>query len=125
MAGKPAPRARGSFAECFGANLTRARERAGLSQEELGFRASLHPTAVGNLERGERVPRLDSAMKLAAILGVPLGSLVEGIGWTVPEFTAGGFAFAAESDLKSPEPIQQATTQEAQKPKSATNSPNA
>jgi predicted MFS family arabinose efflux permease len=65
---------------------------------------------------------LDSATKLAAIVGVPLGTLIEGIGWSVPEFTAGGFAFAPESDLKPAEPIQQATAQEAQRPKAATTS---
>jgi len=45
------------FATQFGRNLARERERVGLSQEELGVRASLHRTAVSQLERGERVPR--------------------------------------------------------------------
>src|SRR5687768_13014872 len=38
----------------FGARLQRAREAAGLSQEDLAARAALSPNAVGALERGER-----------------------------------------------------------------------
>lgn len=38
----------------FGANLRRARRAADLSQEALGFRAGLHRTEVGLLERGVR-----------------------------------------------------------------------
>jgi len=38
----------------FGARLRRLREAAGLTQEELAFRAGLTPNAVGALERGER-----------------------------------------------------------------------
>jgi transcriptional regulator with XRE-family HTH domain len=37
----------GPFAVHLGKNIARARERAGLSQEELGVRSSLHRTAVG------------------------------------------------------------------------------
>ena len=54
----------------FGENLRRARKGAGLSQEELGVRASLHRTEIGLLERGERIPRIDTLVKLAARLGV-------------------------------------------------------
>lgn len=54
----------------FGENLERIRSRTGISQEELGFRAELHRTAVGQLERGMTVPRLDTVVKLAGSLGV-------------------------------------------------------
>src|SRR3954454_23999729 len=37
----------------FGARLRRAREAAGLSQEELAERAGVSPNTVGDLERGE------------------------------------------------------------------------
>ncbi len=53
----------------FGENLSRARKRAGMSQEEAGIRASLHRTEIGLLERGERVPRIDTAIKLAGAVG--------------------------------------------------------
>lgn len=86
---------RPEFARLFGLNLAKARLRMGLSQEELGFRASMHRTAVSQLERGEHSPRLDSAVKLAAILEVPIDSLLDGIDWKLPEFQAGGFLYAA------------------------------
>jgi transcriptional regulator with XRE-family HTH domain len=73
----------------FGHNLTRRRRQAGLSQEEAGIRASLHRTEIGLLERGERVPRIDTAVKLAGAMGVPLSDLVDGIEW-VPGMTKHG-----------------------------------
>lgn len=64
--------AAGTFAVRFGANLAYCRQRAGdLSQEELGMRAELHRTAVGQLERGERVARTDTLVKLAGSLAIP------------------------------------------------------
>lgn len=64
-----------------GKNLLRQRERANLSQEELAVRASLHRTEVGLLERGERLPRVDTLVKLAGGLGVSPCVLLEGITW--------------------------------------------
>jgi DNA-binding XRE family transcriptional regulator len=65
----------------FGQNLTRCREEVDVSQEELGFRASIHRTEVSLLERGERMPRVDTALRIAGSLGVPLGDLVTGLEW--------------------------------------------
>lgn len=80
-----------SFAEQFGRNLIGARRRAGLSQEELGVRASLHRTAVGQLERGERVARCDTLVKLAGSLGVEPGVLLAGLSWQPGELRIGRF----------------------------------
>jgi transcriptional regulator with XRE-family HTH domain len=66
----------------FGKNLARRRRRAKLSQEELAVRASLHRTAVGQLERGERVARVETLVKLAGSLDLPPGELLDGMGWT-------------------------------------------
>lgn len=66
----------------FGENLMRYRRRAKLSQEELGFRASLHRTEIGQLERGDRLPRIDTLIKLAGALAVPPGDLLKGMAWT-------------------------------------------
>jgi transcriptional regulator with XRE-family HTH domain len=79
----------------FGTNLARRRKRAHLSQEELAVRASLHRTAVGQLERGERVARVDTLVKLAGSLDLPPGELLDGMGWTpggtrVGQFTEWG-----------------------------------
>jgi transcriptional regulator with XRE-family HTH domain len=78
-------------ATSFGANLASARERTGITQEELSFRASLHRTEIGLLERGGRLPRIDTLAKLAGALGVPASSLLDGIAWQPGEFTRGGF----------------------------------
>jgi len=71
-----------AFAIRFGENLASHRESNHLSQEELGFRAELHRTAVGQLERGERVPRADTLVKLAGTLGIPVEALLQGLAWT-------------------------------------------
>ena len=60
-----------NVAEHFGENLRRARKRAGLSQEELAVRASLHRTEIGLVERGERSVLLETAIKLAGAADVP------------------------------------------------------
>jgi transcriptional regulator with XRE-family HTH domain len=65
----------------FGENLARRRREAQLSQEELGFRASLHRTEIGMLERGIRLPRIDTLIKLAGGLEIPPGDLLEGLDW--------------------------------------------
>ena len=65
----------------FGQNLARCREGADVSQEELSFRASIHRTEVSLLERGERMPRVDTALRIAGSLGVPLDDLVAGLEW--------------------------------------------
>lgn len=80
----------------FGDNLRRARKRADLSQEEVGHRASLHRTEIGLLERGARVPRIDTLVKLTAALGVRIDcALLEGIEWTPGKSEAGAFTAPA------------------------------
>lgn len=71
-------------AERFGRNLFRARRRAGFSQEELGALACLHRTEIGFVESGQRLPRVDTLLKLASALGVRAEELLEGIEWVVP-----------------------------------------
>jgi transcriptional regulator with XRE-family HTH domain len=82
-----------SFAERFGVNLAKARISVGLSQEELGVRASLHRTAVGQLERGERTARTDTLVKLAGALGVDPTVLLDGLAWQPGEMRVGRFEF--------------------------------
>lgn len=80
-----------SVAGQFGDNLRRYRKAAGLSQKELAVRASLHRTAVGHLERGERVARADTIAKLAGVLGVDPGDLFDGIAWEPGGIRVGRF----------------------------------
>jgi transcriptional regulator with XRE-family HTH domain len=77
----------------FGQNLLRCRRLAGLSQEELGSRASLHRTQIGMLEHGMRVPRIDTMMQLAGAMAIPPSELLEGIHWTPGDARSGSFSF--------------------------------
>jgi transcriptional regulator with XRE-family HTH domain len=63
----------------FAANLRAHRQRKGLSQEALGYRAGLHRTEISLLERARRDPRLETLEKLARALEIPVSDLVEGI----------------------------------------------
>ncbi len=79
------------LAECFARNLVAERERAEISQEELGLRAALHRTEISQLERAKRVARIDTVAKLAGALGVPTSRLLDGIAWSPGEYTPGSF----------------------------------
>jgi len=54
----------------FGEQVRRLRKAAGLSQEELGFRAGIHRTYIGAVERGEQNISVDSIHKLAKALKI-------------------------------------------------------
>lgn len=77
------------LARCLGENVLRTRRRADLSQEELGALASLHRTEIGQLERGVRLARIDTVIKLAGALEVSPGDLLKGMAW-VPGRTPQG-----------------------------------
>jgi transcriptional regulator with XRE-family HTH domain len=68
--------------ERFGENLLRVRQARKLSQENVAERAAIHRTQISLIESGRRVPRLDTLVKLAGALEVPLSTLLEGIAWS-------------------------------------------
>ena len=79
----------------FAANLRRARRQAGLSQEEVGWLASLHRTEISLLETGARTPRIDTLVKLAAALGIRIDcALLEGITWNTGSTQLGAFSLS-------------------------------
>ncbi|MGN0642698.1 MAG: helix-turn-helix domain-containing protein [Huintestinicola sp.] len=51
-----------------------------ISQEELAEKCGLHPTYIGQLERGEKNATLESIEKVASGLSVSLSRLFENIG---------------------------------------------
>jgi transcriptional regulator with XRE-family HTH domain len=79
----------------FGLNLRRRRKEAKLSQEQLGYLASLRRTEIGLLERGARTPRIDTIIKLATALDVPADHLLAGIEWTPGTAEAGTFKISS------------------------------
>ena len=87
-------------AQRFGENLRRLRKGADISQEELGLRCSLHRTEIGLLERGARVPRVDTLIKIASGLSVRIDcKLLTGISWTPATTEAGGFKIKSRIEL--------------------------
>ncbi len=63
----------------LGNRLRSMRERKGISQETFADICGLHRTAVGLLERGKSIPRLDTLLALAEHLGVAVSELLEGL----------------------------------------------
>jgi transcriptional regulator with XRE-family HTH domain len=60
----------------FGAVLRRARERAGMTQEQLAFKADLDRTYISRLEHDRMSPTLDTLLQLGDALDVPAATLV-------------------------------------------------
>jgi transcriptional regulator with XRE-family HTH domain len=87
--------------ERFGANLRECRKRLGISQEEVSFRAETHATVISALELGERVPRIDTFIRVAGALEAAPGELTAGIIWTPAEtvVVAGGFEVPGDPAL--------------------------
>lgn len=60
----------------FGAVLREARLAAGLTQEELSFRAGLDRAYISQLENDHKSPTLDTLFRLADALGVRASVLI-------------------------------------------------
>ena len=75
----------------FGDNLVRVRKHARMSQDELSVRASVHRTEISQLERGLRIARIDTLVKLAGSLEIETGELLEGIIWQPGDLRLGRF----------------------------------
>lgn len=82
-------------AERFGRNLFMARRRAGFSQEELAALCALHRTEIGLLEKGRRLPRVDTLLKLCAALAIEPAVLLKGMD-RMPAAGRGGGGFAVK-----------------------------
>jgi transcriptional regulator with XRE-family HTH domain len=75
----------------FGDNLARCRRRADLSQDELSVRASLHRTEISQLERGLRLARIDTLIKLMGSLEASADELLAGMSWDPGDTRIGKF----------------------------------
>ena len=59
----------------LGRAIKRLRTERGLSQEEVGLRAEIHPTWISHIESGRNNPAWGSVRRIAAALGVRLSEL--------------------------------------------------
>ncbi|MDL4841799.1 helix-turn-helix domain-containing protein [Aquibacillus rhizosphaerae] len=63
------------LAKVIGERLRAFRKKQGLSQEELAHLASIHPTYIGQLERGEKNVTIDTLEKITKALHISLEEL--------------------------------------------------
>ena len=61
----------------IGTAVRAARERLGMTQQELAWRADMHRTYIGGVERGERNLSTLNLLAIARALGVQVGDLVD------------------------------------------------
>jgi transcriptional regulator with XRE-family HTH domain len=87
----------------FGENLIRLRNRVDLSQEQTAKRAGLHITEVSLLERGLRLPRLDTVVKLAGAIEAEPCELLAGMIWHAGRVQCGEWV---RQDASAPEEAQ-------------------
>jgi transcriptional regulator with XRE-family HTH domain len=60
----------------LGDELRKARETAGLTQEEVSFRAGVHRTYVSMLERERKSPTIDVLFRLCDAIGLKASELI-------------------------------------------------
>lgn len=65
------------IAKQVGQRIRNYRVKLGLSQEKLAELSGVHPTYIGQVERGEKNATLESIEKIANALGLPLSNLFE------------------------------------------------
>jgi transcriptional regulator with XRE-family HTH domain len=63
----------------IGENLRKAREKRGLSQEELAFEAGVHRTYVGGVERAEYNVTVLTLLRFTKALGITLQDAIRGL----------------------------------------------
>lgn len=60
----------------IGSRLRRERVRLGWTQDELGEKSGLHPSYVGQIERGSKKISIETLRKLAQALSLRMGDLL-------------------------------------------------
>lgn len=86
--------------EDYGRRIKEARERAGMTQEELGKAIGVTGVTIMRYERGQRQPRFKQMERIADALDVPVMDLM-GLGSTVQSAQAAENVLAAFKDICS------------------------
>jgi transcriptional regulator with XRE-family HTH domain len=86
----------------IGERIRELRKERGLNQEEMSYRSGLHRTEMSQLERGLRLPRVDTLIKVAASLEVNLEELVGQLAWSPGEYREGGFTVRPPAKREEP-----------------------
>ncbi|MBS1677025.1 MAG: helix-turn-helix transcriptional regulator [Actinobacteria bacterium] len=73
-----------TVSEQIGLNLRKMRRRACMSKDDLSKRTGLHHSEISLLERGHRVPRVDTCIKILESTNADPRFLFEGIAWHEP-----------------------------------------
>lgn len=63
----------------IGARIKAARERAGLTQEDLAAELDMSPTHISVLERGRKAPKLETLVNIANALHVSTDMLLQDV----------------------------------------------
>jgi transcriptional regulator with XRE-family HTH domain len=67
----------GDFEKNLGQKIRIARQRAGLTQEDLAARISRTSESISNIERGQQEPGIKTVQSLAEVLGLPISEFFE------------------------------------------------
>ena len=80
------------IAHTIGQRLRAHRQQKNMTQEELAEKANLHPTYIGQAERGEKNLTLLSLEKLLSALDISFSEFFEHIEVTTPESSSPSYA---------------------------------
>jgi transcriptional regulator with XRE-family HTH domain len=73
----PTPRTDDPGMADLGTNLREARERLGLTQEQVALRSGVHATEVSRIEAGKRDPQVSTLRRLAKALEISPDQLLK------------------------------------------------
>lgn len=68
-----------AMTKLIGLRIRNYRIQSCLNQEQLAELAGCHPTYIGQIERGEKNPTIESIVKITKALKIPLSQLFENI----------------------------------------------
>lgn len=77
-------RAVGTVRRMLGDELRKARNRAGLTQEQVAAKARISREYVSQLERNRQSPTVDMLLRICRILNVPAAQIIERVEATMP-----------------------------------------